>query len=144
MNLVITERHTLKEIAQRVSSNAYAPYSRFSVGAAVVDLEGRIFSGCNVENISYGLAMCAERNAIAAAVAAGVGAGELRLVLIYTPGNRPAAPCGACRQVMQEFMLPEAVIISACDADETLEWTVEQVLPDPFRHLVPSKPGSSV
>jgi len=143
MNPVIKEWHELKEIAQQVASNAYAPYSRFSVGAAVMDVEGRIFSGCNVENISYGLTICAERNAIAAAVAAGVAAGELRLALIYTPGDRPAAPCGACRQVMQEFMLPEAVIISACDADETLEWTVEQILPGPFRLLVHSKLGNS-
>lgn len=131
----------LKEHAQRACLNAHAPYSRFMVGSAVVDGQGRVFSGCNVENASYGLTMCAERNAIAAAVAAGVRVGELHSVLIYTPGDEPAAPCGACRQVIQEMMLPEAIVISCCDTETALQWTVEQVLPDPFRLDPDRAPG---
>ena len=124
---------TLKDSAREASMNAHAPYSRFRVGAAVVDRTGRIFSGCNVENASYGLTMCAERNALAAAVAAGVGAGEIQLILIYTPGKRPASPCGGCRQVMQEMLPPDARVISCCDSEDEMNRTVEQLLPQPFR-----------
>ena len=126
------DRKALQESARQACKAAYAPYSRFRVGAAVIDQAGRIYVGCNVENASYGLTMCAERNAIAAAVAAGVGKGELRVVWIYTPGERVAQPCGACRQVMHEMMHAGALVIASCGAGQVMEWTVEQVLPDPF------------
>jgi len=122
----------LQESAEKVCRAAYAPYSRFQVGCAVVSREGRVYSGCNVENSSYGMTMCAERNAIAAAVAAGVGKGELLALWIYTPGQRPAPPCGACRQVIQEMMHPEARVISSCGCHAAKEWTIETLLPDPF------------
>jgi cytidine deaminase len=83
-----------------------------------------------MENASYGLTQCAERNAIAAAVVAGIR--DLRAVLIYTPGNRVHAPCGACRQVIGEMMHPAARVISCCDSDEYSEWTVGELLPEPF------------
>lgn len=124
---------SLKRSAGAASKNAHAPYSRFRVGAAVVDGKGRVFTGCNVENASFGLTMCAERNALAAAVAAGCVAGEFPLILIYTAGKKPAAPCGACRQVIQELLHSDAVIISCCDSEEQMEWTVDEVLPQPFR-----------
>lgn len=122
---------TLKSRAKQACSAAYAPYSRFRVGAAVSGASGQVFSGCNVENASYGLTQCAERNAIAAAIVAGMQ--DLQAVLIYTPGERAHAPCGACRQVIQELMSPAGRIISCCDSDEVKEWTVAGILPEPFQ-----------
>jgi len=120
----------LKSRAEQACAFAHAPYSRFPVGAAVTDASGQIASGCNVENASFGLTMCAERNAIAAALAAGYK--DLNAVVIYTPGKHAHAPCGACRQVMQELLNPEASIISCCDSDEVKNWTLVEILPDPF------------
>ena len=133
MTLQAFELDDLKNRASLACKNAHAPYSRFTVGAAVIDRNAQVFAGCNVENASYGLTMCAERNAIAAAVAAGVVAGDLQLILIYTPGNRPAPPCGGCRQVIHEMMPAEATVVSCCDSAEQMKWSVAQVLPDPFR-----------
>jgi len=123
----------LKRRAGAASKNAYAPYSRFRVGAAVADGTGRVFTGCNVENASYGLTMCAERNALATAVAEGCVAGEFPLIVIYTSGKKPAAPCGACRQVIQELLNSDAMVISCCDSEEQMDWTVDEMLPQPFR-----------
>ena len=121
----------LKSRAKQACSVAYAPYSRFRVGAAVSAASGEVFSGCNVENASYGLTQCAERNAIAAAVAAGMH--DLHAVLIYTPGERAHPPCGACRQVIQELIAPAGRIISCCDSEQVKEWTVAGILPEPFK-----------
>lgn len=124
-------RENLKALARRASEAAYAPYSGYRVGAAVVDANGRAFSGCNVENASFGLTSCAERNALAAALVA--GAGVLRAVVVFTPGDRPWPPCGACRQCMVELMAPDAVVWSTCESDAVLEWRVAELLPDAFR-----------
>lgn len=132
MNRSGLDRQAMQSCAQRAAKLAYAPYSQFPVGAAVVDHAGRMFAGCNVENASYGLTMCAERNAIAAAVAAGVRKGKLQAVWVYTPGGRVAQPCGACRQVIDEMMSPGALVIASCGTGQVMEWTVRQLLPDPF------------
>ena len=97
--------------AEAILGNAYAPYSQFQVGAAVLTKQGNIFTGCNVENISYGLSICAERNAIANAVA-NEGGNNLEIVAIAVANNRQVAcsPCGACRQVIQELG-QEAMVI---------------------------------
>jgi len=96
--------------ARAVRANAHAPYSRYQVGAAVLDEQGRIHVGCNVENVSYGLTVCAERNAVAAAVAA--GASSLRAVAIASEDARaPAPPCGACRQVLAELAAADVPVI---------------------------------
>jgi cytidine deaminase len=108
---------------------AYSPYSRFRVGAAVLSAAGEIFAGCNVENASYGLSMCAERSAIFQFVAH--GGTEIRAVVVYTPTPRPTAPCGACRQVIREFG-PEAEIVSICDGPEVLRRRLGELLPDAF------------
>ena len=121
---------SLKSAAEQACALAYAPYSHFPVGSAVADASGQIISACNVENASFGLTMCAERSALAAAVAAGLE--ELTVILIFTPGPRAHSPCGACRQVMQELMSPDARIISCCDSRDIRNWNIESILPDPF------------
>jgi cytidine deaminase len=99
--------------ARAARRNAFAPYSRFTVGAAVLDERGRIHAGCNVENASYGLTTCAERNAVAAAVVA--GARKVRAVAIAGPPSRQPAvrPCGACRQVLAEFAGADTPVLLA-------------------------------
>ena len=93
----------LYEAALAARNNAYAPYSHFAVGAAVRCADGRIYSGCNVENASYGLCCCGERNAVFAAAAAGQRQLDCLCVVADTP--EPVSPCGACRQVMSEFKI---------------------------------------
>ncbi|MES2571657.1 MAG: cytidine deaminase [Verrucomicrobiota bacterium] len=94
----------LFKLAWQTREKAYAPYSQFRVGAAVLTRDGAVFCGCNVENLSFGLTICAERAAIFAAVAA--GATELSAIAIVSESATPITPCGACRQVMAEF-IPE-------------------------------------
>lgn len=122
----------LKAVAAEAAANAYAPYSRFPVGAAVTGDGAGVWSGCNVENASFGLTQCAERAALTAAIRDGAAPGSLSLLVLYTPGQVAHAPCGACRQVMLELMGPDSHVISCCDADETLTWAAEEYLPDPF------------
>lgn len=116
--------------ARHAAARAYAPYSKFRVGAAVLTDDGRIFSGCNVENASYGLTICAERNSIFQAVAA--GAKSLRAVVIFTFTNEAAAPCGACRQVIREFAGPDVPIRSFGTGSHVLEGTLDSLLPNSF------------
>ncbi len=119
----------LDAAAKAASSHAYCPYSKFPVGAAVLTGDGSIFSGCNVENASYGLSLCAERNAVFQAVAAGHT--ELRRIAVYTPTSSPTAPCGACRQVLFEFG-PDARIHCVCDGPDVLNLLVSDLLPNAF------------
>lgn len=122
----------LKPEAVQACANAHAPYSRFPVGVALITDGGQVFTGCNVENASFGLTICAERNALAQAVAQGMRPGRVEAMLIYTPGEVVHAPCGACRQVMHELLSEDAVIVSCCDTDQTRTWGVDALIPDPF------------
>jgi len=124
-----TEKSRLLEMAKTASASAYSPYSNFKVGAAVLDTDGKVHVGCNVENASYSLTSCAERNALSAAMATGVR--DLTAILIYVPGKRLFEPCGACRQVMVELMPDSAPVYSISDEDEN-RWTVADLLPQPF------------
>src|SRR6516165_2630907 len=94
------ERLALLAAAREAALRAYCPYSRFPVGAAVLTDRGEIYSGCNVENASYGLTVCAERNAVFQAVARGSGPLRIQALLVYRPTEKPSTPCGACRQVL--------------------------------------------
>lgn len=117
--------------ARRARDRAYAPYSGFHVGAVLVADDGEVFEGCNVENASYGLTICAERGAVMAAVEAGKR--TFRAVYIATNGSEPAAPCGACRQVLAEFA-PDLLVVSEASG-KTTEWTMDRLLPEPVRGL---------
>jgi cytidine deaminase len=120
----------LRSAACDASDRAYAPYSGFRVGAACVTASGRIYTGSNVENASYGLTICAERNAVFQAVAAGDR--DLRALVVYTPTRDPTPPCGACRQVMCEFG-EQIVVIACCENETVLESTSGKLLPERFR-----------
>ena len=122
----------LKPAAIVACENAHAIYSQFPVGAALLASEGTVFAGCNVENASFGLTICAERNALAQAVASGVRPGQVEYLLIYTPGDTAHTPCGACRQVMHELLSSEAVVISCCDGHAVRSWNMSNLIPDPF------------
>src|SRR4051794_22309047 len=119
----------LKSAARGVSRHAYCPYSKFRVGAAVLVEGGEILAGCNVENASYGLTICAERNAIFQAAARGHR--KVLAVTVYTPTQVPTAPCGACRQVINEFG-PDAEILSVCDGPGTIRARLSELLPQAF------------
>jgi cytidine deaminase len=114
----------LLEQAWIARQQAYAPYSKFSVGAALMAVDGRVFLGCNVENLSYGLTNCAERVAIGAAIAA--GAREFLAVAVVADTEVPISPCGACRQVLAEFGVPTVIL---GNRKETLEFTLAELLP---------------
>ena len=114
--------------AMEAAVNAYAPYSHFRVGAALLLGDGSVITGANVENRSYGLTNCAERTAIFHAVA--MGKRNFTAIAIATPDAKyPVGPCGACRQVISEFMPPEAPVIFGSSADNRIETTVEGVYP---------------
>ena len=120
----------LIDAARKAADNAYAPYSNFRVGAAVKCSSGDVFAGCNVENASYGLTMCAERNAIFAAVAQGHQSFDT--LMVYSPLKSLISPCGACRQVIVEFMPPEGKIVLANDYGDVEHWTVGELMPGAF------------
>jgi len=114
--------------ARAAQAQAYAPYSRFPVGAALEADDGRVFVGSNVENASYGLSICAERMALGAGVVA--GARRFRRLVVVTAVDPPAAPCGACRQYLAEFGMDLEVI--AVGPVQQRRWNLAALLPDPF------------
>ena len=114
--------------ARAVMENAYAPYSRFHVGAAIEADDGSVHVGCNVENASYGLTICAERMAVGAAVAAGKR--KFVRVVVASAVEPPATPCGACRQLMAEFGLDLEVITAGPQSQR--RWRLRELLPEAF------------
>jgi cytidine deaminase len=118
----------LIRLAEKIRSRAHAPYSGFSVGAAVL-AEGRIYTGVNVENASYPVGLCAERVAAAAAVTAGER--SIDAIAIAGGSDRPAPPCGACRQFLSEFG-PDMRVIAVASRGSREEWTLSELLPDAF------------
>lgn len=119
----------LIDVARRTRERAYAPYSLYAVGAAVMAKSGKIYSGCNVENASYPVGLCAERVAIFKAVSEG----ERELLALAVVTSNMGSPCGACRQVFSEFAEDDAVIVLAAEqGDERKKFTLKELLPDRF------------
>src|ERR1700691_407779 len=100
----------LRRGAMEAATHAYAPYSKFYVGAALLFEDGAIFTGCNVENMSYGLTSCAERNALFRAISERGAGPRIRAIAVANRNSAPSPPCGACRQVMSEFVTADAVV----------------------------------
>ncbi|WGL17192.1 cytidine deaminase [Microbulbifer bruguierae] len=119
----------LKQKARELAQNSYAPYSQFPVAAAFYDQNGNIYGGVNVENMSFGLTICAERNAIFSA--ATTGCRTIDAMVIYTPTPEPTMPCGACRQVIWEFS-SDAKIIAICDSEKESVFSIRDLLPGAF------------
>jgi cytidine deaminase len=120
----------LKAAAKEAYGKAYAPYSKFHVGAAALTTQGNIIQGCNVENASYGLTVCAERNCISHAVIKGEQ--SFQMIVIYTEEDKLTPPCGACRQVIAEFFEQSAPVIATNHKNEQQVWSVAELLPDAF------------
>ena len=119
----------LIESARRAAQRSYAPYSGFSVGAALLADDGSIYPGCNVESAAFGATICAERAALASAVTDGKT--SFRMLAVYTDTDEPTSPCGICRQMLMEFS-PEMVILSACRTGRIRRWTLADLLPEAF------------
>ncbi len=119
----------LEKAARTAAKASYSPYSKFRVGAAILTGSGKVYTGANIENASYGLCNCAERTTIFTAAAAGER--TVKAVAVYTPTRTATTPCGACRQVINEFG-PTALILSVCDQPDRIETTLDRLLPAAF------------
>lgn len=116
--------------ARAARQHSYSPYSRFAVGAAVLADDGEVYAGCNMENRSFGLTVCAERVAVGSAIAA--GAKGLEAVLVVTDSRPPSPPCGLCRETLTEFATPELPILLVGGEGERVERSLAELLPHPF------------
>ncbi|MGU7784445.1 cytidine deaminase [Burkholderia sp. PU8-34] len=126
------ETLALIDAAKAAREKAYAPYSRFKVGAALRTKDGKVFHGCNVENASYGLCNCAERTALFAAIAAGYRPGDFSAIAVVGESEGPIAPCGACRQVMIELGTPSLDVVLANLKGDVRVTRADALLPDAF------------
>jgi cytidine deaminase len=129
--MVNVSENLLKETANKMLERAYVPYSKFPVGAALLTKEGKIYTGCNIENASYGLSNCAERTAIFKAVSEGERNFNKLVVTANTEG--PVSPCGACRQVLTEFCEPDMPVVLMNSAGDVQNTTVGELLPGAFK-----------
>ncbi|MDQ6654557.1 MAG: cytidine deaminase [Verrucomicrobiota bacterium] len=131
-NPAVTDRQLI-EAALSARGRAYAPYSRFGVGAAILSADGAIFTGCNIENISYGLTMCAERVAVGSAISQ--GANSFVAIAIVSDSAEPVVPCGACRQVLAEFR-SDFRVLTATLSGESMEYRLDELLPKPRQGIL--------
>jgi cytidine deaminase len=118
--------------ARDARESAYAPYSNFRVGAALLTKDARVFGGCNVENASYGLSNCAERTALYSAIAAGYRPGDFTHLVVIGDAAGPIAPCGACRQVMMELGGAQLIVVQTNLHGSIAKRTAAMLLPDAF------------
>jgi cytidine deaminase len=134
---MITNNNELLKAALEARDNAYAPYSRFAVGAALLTASGAIFTGANVENVSLGLTICAERAAVSAAIASGEK--DFVAIGVVSDSEEPAVPCGACRQVLAEFN-PTMTIITSTVGGRIQEFQLDELLPRPRQGVLEGLP----
>jgi cytidine deaminase len=120
---------TVMDAARAASERAHVPYSNFPVGAAILTTGGAVHAGCNVENASFGLTICAERNAATTMVSADPADRQIEMVAVYSPNAAPCFPCGACRQVLREFGCKEVVVE---DGSGLRRYPFEEILPNSF------------
>lgn len=120
----------LMEKAMEVSQKAYVPYSKFPVGACVLSENGKVYTGCNFENGSYGLTICAERNAIGSMISGGEY--KIKAVAIYSPNMNNCTPCGACRQVIKEFQTEKGCDVAVKIGDGLKIYKLDELLPESF------------
>ncbi len=134
VNISVEQWLKLAKAAEISFTKAYAPYSDFRVGAAALTTDNKIVQGCNVENASYGLTVCAERNCITQGVINNETDDTVKFsaIVIYTEQEKLTPPCGACRQVISEFFPPQSHVMAVNHLNEQKTWTVEQLLPDAF------------
>ncbi len=123
------EYKKLVKEAEKARKKAYTPYSKFKVGAAVLSVDGKIFSGCNIENASFGLAVCAERVAIFKAISE--GSTKFKAIAVIGDTDKPCSPCGACRQVISEFGEDIPLIMANLKGDVKIK-KIEELLPEAF------------
>jgi cytidine deaminase len=123
------DRERLLKAAEQVRNRAHAPYSKFRVGAAILTGDGTVFTGCNIENSSYGLTVCAERVALFKAVSEGLK--NPVAVALITDSEEPVMPCGACRQVLAEFN-PDMTVVSGTIKGKSVSRKLSELLPEPF------------
>ena len=127
------EDQELIELARKAREFSYSPYSNFKVGAALITHEGKVYSGCNIENASFGITNCAERTAIFKAVSE--GALDFEELIVYGETEKPISPCGACRQVMAEFFAEDLKVTLVAKDKSTVVMTVKELLPYSFTDL---------
>ncbi|MCP4459922.1 MAG: cytidine deaminase [Cytophagales bacterium] len=120
----------LKKLAKATAQNAYSPFSKFKVGSAILTTNGDVFAGCNIESSSLTFNICAERNAISNAIS-GKGNIQIEKVVIYTPTQKAASPCGSCRQLIFEFG-KDASVYSHCDSEDYIQMNIRELLPAAF------------
>jgi len=126
------QNQRLLAAAQKAMKHAYAPYSQFKVGAALLTSKGKVFSGCNVENASYGLSNCAERTAIFTAIAESGPRLDIRAIAVVNDQGVPCSPCGACRQTIHEFSAPDTIIFFPGENNTLAQTTMAELLPAAF------------
>lgn len=131
----------LRQAALEAAARAYAPYSKFYVGAALLFEDGALFTGCNVENVSYGLTSCAERNALFRAISERGARARITAIAVANRAGAPCPPCGACRQVLSEFVTPDAVVcFRGENGPETRPFA--EIFPFGFTHETQEGPGT--
>jgi len=136
-------KEKLIALAKEAQEKAYVPYSKFAVGAALITEDGDIFTGCNVENISYGLSICGERTAITKMISEKGPQTKIKAIANTTKADIACSPCGACRQVIQEFTTPDAVVIYKGEKDYVAV-PAAQILPGAFTEFVALEADGSV
>ena len=129
------KKSELIEKAQEARNMAYAPYSKFKVGASILLKNGSYITGCNVENVSYGLCNCAERTALFKMVSEGFTKDDVEAMCVIANTEQPVSPCGACRQVMAELLKKDTLVVLATTENKVKETTVAELLPYAFEEI---------